>query len=351
MRAFSEAPPLAAPLAAAGAPAAAFDGLRSALPAPRALTPAPSLPPGAPVGSGGLLQTYEDAAREAAGRGADDEARQWSQLAGLRAAWAMASGPERDAAGQAAARLAAVLRRGLYGEVSRGLDAASEPAVEVRRRQSGALVLLGPAVGGDGALRGWVRENLEPQVRSREEARKALAALRILLGRSLELDDEAARAEALGASEQAQGILARRGSPVRAFASAPVARPAAFAAPAAPKASEAALPRDSARSAAPAPSPSIDAEFQSARSRADHYAARVELARRGLDAGPVWDGEVRKELEDGLSRDLDALHAIKRDGRYVLPAPERAAPTSGLLGLEVSGDSLIVARTLPGLAS
>ncbi|MBI5595336.1 MAG: hypothetical protein HY928_04520, partial [Elusimicrobia bacterium] len=328
-------PPLAAPLAVVGSPAAAFDGFRSAIPAPRALKAAPALPPGAPVGHAALL-TYEDAAREAAGRGAEGEARQWSQLSGLRAAWSADSGPEREAAGQAAARIAGLLRRGLYGEVSRGLDAAAEPPVEVRRRQSGALVLLGPAVGADGALRGWVRENLEPEARRRDDARKALAALRILLGRSVDLDEESARTEALEAAEQAQGVLARRGTPAKSAAAVAVAHPAAFAA-AAPMASEAALPRDSARS----PTSSIDAEFSSARSLADHYAARVALARRGLDAaaGPAWDGAVRKELEDGLSRDLEALREA-RDRLYLLGKLSQRSALGGA-GASAEADAVL----------
>lgn len=55
--------------------------------------------------------------------------------------------------------------------------------------------------------------------------------------------------------------------------------------------------------------------------------------------------------QSGLSRDLDALRAVKHDGRYVLPTDGRVAAMPGLLGLALSGDSLIVARTLPGLAS
>ncbi len=69
--------------------------------------------------------------------------------------------------------------------------------------------------------------------------------------------------------------------------------------------------------------------------------------------------EIQEDLErlgyqvtqSGLSRDLDALHVVKRDGRYALPSAGRSAASAGLLGLAVSGESLIVARTLPGLAS
>ena len=51
-----------------------------------------------------------------------------------------------------------------------------------------------------------------------------------------------------------------------------------------------------------------------------------------------------------VSRDLEELGIVKQHGLYTLP---RANGTSvrGLLSLDQAGDSLIIARTLPGLAS
>ena len=51
-----------------------------------------------------------------------------------------------------------------------------------------------------------------------------------------------------------------------------------------------------------------------------------------------------------MSRDLEELGVVKQHGHYTLP---RANGTSarGLLSLDQAGDSLVVARTLPGLAS
>lgn len=52
-----------------------------------------------------------------------------------------------------------------------------------------------------------------------------------------------------------------------------------------------------------------------------------------------------------ISRDLDELGVIKVSGVYTLPKPPRGAAIFGLWSLETSGDSLIVAKCDPGLAS
>ena len=54
--------------------------------------------------------------------------------------------------------------------------------------------------------------------------------------------------------------------------------------------------------------------------------------------------------QSSVSRDLEELGVVKQHGHYTLP---RANGTSarGLLSLDQAGDSLVIARTLPGLAS
>ncbi|MGD9563929.1 MAG: arginine repressor [Pyrinomonadaceae bacterium] len=52
-----------------------------------------------------------------------------------------------------------------------------------------------------------------------------------------------------------------------------------------------------------------------------------------------------------ISRDLEELGVIKAAGVYTLPARPNGAATFGLRGLDTSGDSLVVAKCDPGLAS
>ncbi len=52
-----------------------------------------------------------------------------------------------------------------------------------------------------------------------------------------------------------------------------------------------------------------------------------------------------------VSRDLDELGVIKLAGIYSLPKKPAGAAVFGLRSLEVSGDSMIVAKCDPGLAS
>ena len=54
--------------------------------------------------------------------------------------------------------------------------------------------------------------------------------------------------------------------------------------------------------------------------------------------------------QSSLSRDLDELGVVKHHGHYTLPRTN-GRTTRGLLSLEHAGDCLVIARTIPGLAS
>jgi len=54
--------------------------------------------------------------------------------------------------------------------------------------------------------------------------------------------------------------------------------------------------------------------------------------------------------QSSVSRDLEELGVVKQHGHYTLPRTNGTA-TRGLLSLDQAGESLIVARTIPGLAS
>ena len=54
--------------------------------------------------------------------------------------------------------------------------------------------------------------------------------------------------------------------------------------------------------------------------------------------------------QSSVSRDLEELGVVKHHGHYTLPRTNGAS-ARGLLSLDQAGDSLIIARTLPGLAS
>lgn len=54
--------------------------------------------------------------------------------------------------------------------------------------------------------------------------------------------------------------------------------------------------------------------------------------------------------QSSVSRDLEELGIVKQHGHYTLPRANGAS-ARGLLSLDHAGDSLVVARTLPGLAS
>jgi transcriptional regulator of arginine metabolism len=54
--------------------------------------------------------------------------------------------------------------------------------------------------------------------------------------------------------------------------------------------------------------------------------------------------------QSSVSRDLEELGVVKQHGHYTLPRTNGAA-TRGLLSLDHAGESLVIARTIPGLAS
>jgi transcriptional regulator of arginine metabolism len=54
--------------------------------------------------------------------------------------------------------------------------------------------------------------------------------------------------------------------------------------------------------------------------------------------------------QSSVSRDLEELGVVKHHGHYTLPRTN-GAPVRGLLSLDHAGDSLVIARTVPGLAS
>ncbi|HEY6803595.1 MAG TPA: hypothetical protein VI306_08455 [Pyrinomonadaceae bacterium] len=53
--------------------------------------------------------------------------------------------------------------------------------------------------------------------------------------------------------------------------------------------------------------------------------------------------------QSSVSRDLEELGVVKHHGHYTLPQTNGA--TRGLVSLDQAGDSLVVAHTVPGLAS
>ncbi len=66
---------------------------------------------------------------------------------------------------------------------------------------------------------------------------------------------------------------------------------------------------------------------------------RVLLERAGVPA-----------TQSSVSRDLEELGVVKQHGFYTLPRTN-GGPRRGLLSLDQAGDSLVIARTVPGLAS
>jgi transcriptional regulator of arginine metabolism len=55
--------------------------------------------------------------------------------------------------------------------------------------------------------------------------------------------------------------------------------------------------------------------------------------------------------QSSVSRDLEELGVVKRNGHYTLPRANEGAAARGLLGLDAAGDCLVVAKCKPGLAS
>ena len=66
---------------------------------------------------------------------------------------------------------------------------------------------------------------------------------------------------------------------------------------------------------------------------------RAELERAGVPA-----------TQSSVSRDLDELGVVKHHGFYGLPQTDGDA-ARGLVGLDIAGDVLVIAKCLPGLAS
>ena len=66
---------------------------------------------------------------------------------------------------------------------------------------------------------------------------------------------------------------------------------------------------------------------------------RAELERAGVPA-----------TQSSVSRDLDELGVVKHHGFYALPQTNGDA-ARGLVGLDVAGDVLVIAKCLPGRAS
>jgi transcriptional regulator of arginine metabolism len=54
--------------------------------------------------------------------------------------------------------------------------------------------------------------------------------------------------------------------------------------------------------------------------------------------------------QSSVSRDLEELGVVKHHGHYTLPRTN-GRPARGLLSLDHAGDCLVIARTVPGLAS
>jgi len=54
--------------------------------------------------------------------------------------------------------------------------------------------------------------------------------------------------------------------------------------------------------------------------------------------------------QSSVSRDLEELGVVKHRGHYTLPRTNGAA-ARGLVSLDQAGNSLLIARTIPGLAS
>ena len=66
---------------------------------------------------------------------------------------------------------------------------------------------------------------------------------------------------------------------------------------------------------------------------------RAELERSGVPA-----------TQSSVSRDLDELGVVKHHGFYALPQANGYA-ARGLVGLDIAGDVLVIAKCLPGRAS
>src|SRR5918996_6485451 len=78
-----------------------------------------------------------------------------------------------------------------------------------------------------------------------------------------------------------------------------------------------------------------------------------------IQARPIGTQEDLRDLleragvpatQSSVSRDLEELGVVKHHGHYTLPQTNGTA-IRGLLSLDQAGDTLVIARTVPGLAS
>ena len=97
--------------------------------------------------------------------------------------------------------------------------------------------------------------------------------------------------------------------------------------------------------------------------RAEDNSMKKEMRQRRIlsliRAKPIGTQEELKSLleragvpatQSSVSRDLEELGVVKHHGHYTVPRANGAA-ARGLLSLDMAGESLVVARTEPGLAS
>jgi len=68
------------------------------------------------------------------------------------------------------------------------------------------------------------------------------------------------------------------------------------------------------------------------------------------DLRALLEGAGVTATQSSVSRDLEELGIVKQHGHYTLPRANGAS-ARGLLSLDQAGDTLVIARTLPGLAS
>src|SRR5947209_4429288 len=78
--------------------------------------------------------------------------------------------------------------------------------------------------------------------------------------------------------------------------------------------------------------------------RSKRVGTQEELAEHLERAGLV-------ATQSSVSRDLEELGVVKHNGFYTLPQSRYGHSARGLLGLEMAGDSLVVAKCESGLAA
>lgn len=87
---------------------------------------------------------------------------------------------------------------------------------------------------------------------------------------------------------------------------------------------------------------------------------RQQMIRSLIQRRPIGTQEDLRSLlqkagvaatQSSVSRDLEELGIVKQQGHYTLPRPGNNGAARGLLSVDQAGENLIIARTLPGLAS